>query len=51
MNQHCVFEDNNILEIINKVPTLEECELICKDDIACRYITYYDPDYGIGGHD
>ena len=38
--QHCVFEDN-ILDIINNVPSLPECRLLCQDKQDCRYLTYY----------
>ena len=43
-SQHCVFEDNNILSIINNMAGLEECRLKCKTEKGCRYITYYDYD-------
>ena len=43
-SQHCVFENNNILSIINNNPSLEECRLKCEAEKGCRYITYYDYD-------
>ena len=47
--QHCVFEDN-ILDIINNVPSLEQCRLMCKAEKDCRYITYYDTFYAMNEH-
>ena len=43
---HCVFEDN-ILAVINDLPSLEECRMECQAEKACQFITYYDPDYAI----
>ena len=40
-NSTCAIQDDNLIDSIAKVYTIEECKNICEEVDACQYITYF----------
>ena len=37
----CEYDDNNLINTLFQVPTLDECRQNCIDEDDCEYITYF----------
>ena len=40
----CDYSEASIIDIVMRVPSVEECRQLCQDQAGCHYITYFDQD-------
>ena len=40
----CDYSEASIIDIVMRVPSVEECRQLCQDEAGCHYITYFDQD-------